>query len=250
LQLAPPRPGWHRLFIATALCSTGAEAGPPLSIDDPGILDPGQAEIILAGSVESRQAGADWFFPILDVSYGLTPNVQLALVAARIVHSPDDGGTKSDFGPGVIGVKWRFLNRGALQMSVAPYYETLLRDGAEDRGVIDDVDSWVIPVEFQYDLEGWRINGEARYAAIQDDRDQWGYGLAATFPVSPSLEAMFELHGGADRTFDDHGLLYRAGVDLAVSESFHVLASAGSGITESGDDDLRFQAYLGLQWFR
>jgi outer membrane receptor protein involved in Fe transport len=250
LELAPSKPGRHRLLIAALLCSSGAHAGPPLSIDDPGILDPGQAEIILAGTVDSRQSGTDWFFPVLDVSYGLTPDVQLAFVATRVVHSPEEGPTKSDFGPGAIGVKWRFLHGEALQMSVAPYYEMLLRDGAEDRGVIEDVDAWVIPVEVQYDFESWRINGEARYATIHDDRDQWGYGVAATFAVRPSVEAMVELHGGADRTFDENGLLYRVGIDFAVSDSFHVLASAGSGVTESGDDDLRFQGYLGLQWFR
>ncbi|MDH4022177.1 MAG: hypothetical protein OEV14_03550 [Gammaproteobacteria bacterium] len=223
-----------------------AVAGPPLSIDDPGILDPGKLELILATSVETRPSGDTYLLPILDVSLGVSENVQVSAVATRAVWDPDGGSSKSDFGPGAIGAKWRFVNQGALQLSVAPYYEAPLRDGAEDRGVLEFENSWVLPAEFQYDFEHWTVNAEAGYAF---SREEWGYGVAATVPLNDSIAVLGEVHGGSDRYFNDDGTLYRVGIDLAFTEAWHLLASVGSSISEPGNDDLDLQGYLGLQWF-
>jgi outer membrane receptor protein involved in Fe transport len=235
--------------LMTVLLQLPAQAGPPLSIDDPGILDPGAFEIIVASAFESRDSGEQWLLPILDVSYGLGPDLQLGVVATRAVADPDEGSRKSDFGPASVGIKWRFLDAGALQMSVAPFFETLLRDGAADRGVVEDVDAWVLPVQWQYQLAEWRLNAELRYAAISGDDNEWGYGVAAAYPVSENLELMGELHGGADRSLDDRGALYRLGADLRLSERWHLLVSAGAAFDEPGDDDTDLQGYFGLQWF-
>jgi hypothetical protein len=56
----------------------GAFAGPPLTIDDPGILDPGQWEIIGAVTGATSDTVDVYELPLLDVSYGLTPNTQLS----------------------------------------------------------------------------------------------------------------------------------------------------------------------------
>lgn len=235
--------------LMSLVLQSPAHAGPPLTIDDPGILDPGAFEIILASSFETRDSGDQWFLPILDVSYGLGPDLQLGVVATRVVADPDPGSEKSDFGPAAVGLKWRFLDAGDLQMSVAPFYETLLRDGAADRGVIDEVDAFTLPVQWQYQLEQWRLNAELRYVAVSGDSNEWGYGVAAAYPVNERIELMAELHGGADRSLDDHGVLYRFGADVALSERWHLLMALGGSITEPGDDDVDLQGYFGLQWF-
>jgi hypothetical protein len=237
-------------LLTLIVAASAAYAGPPLSIDDPEILDPGQVELIVATAFESRDSGDAWLLPILDVSYGVSENIQVAAVATRVVSDPAGEGSRSDFGPGAIGVKWRFLKQDALQMSVAPFYEQQLREGAVDRGIIEDSKAWVLPVEFQYEFSAWRLNAEMRYAFIRDSEDSWGYGIAAAVPLHERLEVMAELHGFADRDFDDDNTYYRVGFDFAASETFHVLASAGSAIHEPGDDDLDLQAYFGLQWFR
>jgi outer membrane receptor protein involved in Fe transport len=237
---------------AVTLMAAGAHlalAGPPLTIDDPGILDPGSFEVIVAAAIDSRDSGDSVLFPILDVSYGLSQNIQLAAVATRIAYDPDDGSSKSDFGPGAVSVKWRFLERDAMQMSVAPFLETQLRDGAVDRGVTEDLDAWVLPVQFQYEWPNLRLNAEVRYAAVHDEGDEWGYGVALAYPLAERLEALVEVHGGADYRLDDASWLYRVGIDLALTERWHILAAAGSSFDEPGDDDLDVQGYLGLQWF-
>lgn len=231
------------------LCAGPTIAGPPLSIDDPGILDPGQVELILAGTLEETDTAFSYELPVIDVSYGLTPNVQLSAVAARAGLDPDQGESKSDFGLGAIGMKWRFWNRDGLELSVAPFFETLLRDGAADRGVVDDVEAWTVPVQMQYGFTSWRLNAELGYSAIRDGDDEWSYGVAASTPVRDNLELMAEVHGGALKDLEDHGTLYRLGFDWAARETFHVLFSVGSGIHQSGDEDIDLQGFLGLQWF-
>lgn len=226
-----------------------AEAGPPLSIDDPGILHPGAFEIIVASTLETRDSVSSYELPVLDVSLGISSNIQVSAVAARVVSDPYGESKQSDFGAGQVGLKWRFLNGDALQMSVAPTYETLLRDGAADRGVADDIDAWLLPVQFQYEFTGWRFNGEVGYAFTHDVADEWSYGAAIAVPLTGSVEGLLELHGSANDEFDDDAWFYRVGADLALDEQFHVLVSVGSTITESGDDDLDLQGYLGLQWF-
>lgn len=247
-------PARHRAFPALAALallavSPPALAGPPLTIDDPGILDPGKFEVIVAATIESRDSGTGYLLPILDVSYGWSEDIQLAVVATRAVNDPDGASTVSDVGPGAVSVKWRFLDRDALQMSVAPTFEAQLREGAVDRGVTDDLEAWILPVQFQYEWSALRLNAELRYAAAHDATDEWGYGAALAYPVTGRLEAMVEIHGGADRRLDDDGWLYRFGMDYAFSERWHLLAAAGSSLSEPGDDDVDLQGYLGLQWF-
>jgi outer membrane receptor protein involved in Fe transport len=235
--------------LALVVCSAGAIAGPPLSIDDPEILDTGTFEVIVAAEIESRDSGDSYLLPILDVSYGLATDLQLAVVATRAVTDPEQGSAKSDFGPAAVGVKWRFLNQDRLQMSVAPYFEFLPRDGAADREVTEDVNDWGLPMEVQYQFDSWRLNGEARYGLVHDAGDEWSYGIAAAYPLSERLEALVEFNGGADYRFRDHGTGFLVGADFAFNDSWHLLASAGSSFDEPGDDDLDFRSYLGLQWF-
>ncbi len=244
------RPYQHAAMAALLLSNFGlAYAGPPLTIDDPGILDPGKFEVILAGAIEARRSGDSYHLPILDVSYGVSQNIQIAGVAIRDIVNPDGGSTKSDLGLGAVGIKWRFLNHEKLQMSVAPYYTTNLRDGAVNRGVVDDTDAWTLPVEFQYEFSGWRLNAEVGYSWLQEASDEWAYGIAAAYPLSKRIEAMVEIHGGADHEFDDDGHSYRVGADITLKENLHLLVALGSSFHESGDDDLDLQGYLGLQWF-
>lgn len=74
---------------------TLAHAGPPLTIDDPGILDPGALELILASAGEDRKSGRVIQRPILDVSLGLTENTQIAMLIPWQLERPDGEPHKS-----------------------------------------------------------------------------------------------------------------------------------------------------------
>ena len=61
-------------------------AGPPLTIDDPGILQPGGLEIILAADGAKTDAIKTYDFPVLDMSLGLTDNIQMSVVPVSYTH--------------------------------------------------------------------------------------------------------------------------------------------------------------------
>ena len=69
------------LGLSVQICAMSLVlAGPPLTIDDPGILDPGALELILASAGEDRESGRVIQRPILDISLGLTKNTQIAML--------------------------------------------------------------------------------------------------------------------------------------------------------------------------
>ena len=110
-------------------------AGPPLAIDDPGVLDPGQWEFIAAVTVASTNEGDVYQAPILDVSFGLTPNTQASVVLPYVFVDPKNESSDSDFGNFAIGYKWRFINNDKLQVSFAPGYAFGISVAAALRGV-------------------------------------------------------------------------------------------------------------------
>jgi hypothetical protein len=245
---------FRRALAVTSLFLAPAEslvAGPPLAIDDPGVLDPGQWEIIVAGAMASTNEGEVYEAPILDVSYGLTPNTQASVAIPYVFVSPDQGGSDSDLGNLSIGYKWRFVNNDRLQVALAPAYAFGITASAALRGIGDDTDILFVPVEIQLEMGNWSLNGEWGYVSLESGDDAWGYGVALTHPVGMQTALMFELYGGADTDFDNDELNFHIGFDTELRPDFHLLFSAGSGLREpTGATELEFNIFLGLQYFR
>lgn len=237
------------LFLV--LMPGGLMAGPPLAIDDPGILDPGQWEIIVAATMASTKEGDAYQAPLLDISYGLTPNTQVGVSLPYVFVSPDNESSSSDFGNLAIGYKWRFINNDELQVAFAPAYAFGIRLSAALRGVGDDTNILFLPLEMQYEIGDWSLNGEWGYVSFESGGDGWGYGGALSRPVGQRTVLMFELYGGADTDFDNDNLNFHIGFDMEMRPDLHLLLSAGSGLREpTGTTALDFDIFLGLQYFR
>jgi hypothetical protein len=226
-------------------------AGPPLAIDDPGILDPGQWEIIAAVTMASTNEGDAYEVPILDVSYGLTSNTQVSVVLPYVFVDPVNDSSDSDFANLAIGYKWRFINNDKLQAAFGVGYAFGIGVSAAKRGVGDDTDILFLPLELQYEIGDWSLNGEWGYVSLESGGDGWGYGAAVSRPVGQRTVLMFEIYGGADTDFDNDNLNFHIGFDTELRPDFHLLFSAGSGLREPvGATELDFDIFLGLQYFR
>jgi hypothetical protein len=226
-------------------------AGPPLAIDDPGVLDPGQWEFIVAARTASSNEGEVYEAPLLDVSYGLTTNTQASFAVPYVFVSPDNESSDSDLGNLSIGYKWRFVNSDRLQVAFAPAYAFGIRLSAALRGVGDDTDILFLPLNFQYEIGDWSLNGEFGYVSVQSADDAVGYGAALSRPVGQRTVIMFELYGGSDTDFDNDDLNFHIGFDTELRTDFHLLFSAGSGLREpTGATELDYDIFLGLQYFR
>lgn len=228
-------------------------AGPPLSIDDPGILEPLQLELITAATLTSSDVRDYYQVPLLDVSMGLIQDyVQFSVVYPYIHSNPDDGSSASEFGNLEVGVKWRFLNNDRLQMAFAPSYAFGVTRRAAAQGIGDETDYAVFPVNAEYRLNDlWQVNGEVRYVSVDAGGDEWDYGVGAAYALDERWKFLFELSGTADNDLGNHFLDARVGFDAVVTESIHVLFSIATGLREpSGADKLDVDVFIGIQYFR
>jgi len=235
------------------LVFTTALAGPPLSIDDPGILDPWQLEIIAAVTSTETDSGALRQLPLLDMSLGVIEDYLQVGVSFSHVHArPNDGRSELDAGSTTLALKWRFVNSGDLQMSFAPYYVFGVSRSAEAKGIGDSANIAVFPVNAEYGInEKWRLNGEVSHARVQGGDTYWHLGAAVAYSANSRWDLLLEVAGTSDGAFGMDFVDIRAGFDASLSESFHLLFSMASGLRHvRGEDELDLNVFLGVQYLR
>ncbi|HDY83949.1 MAG TPA: porin [Halieaceae bacterium] len=245
----------YRLVLALALASAAVPtwAGPPLSTEDPGILAQGEWEIIGAVTASSAGGGDAYQVPLLDVSLGvITDKVQIAAAYPYVITDPDDGGSESDFGNLSLGIKWRFWDSGKLQVAFTPGYAFGVTRETAERGIGEDTDVAAFPLAAEYQVnKRWRFNTSVGYVSVDDGEDEWGYGAALAYGLNERWELLVELAGATDTDFDDDILDVRAGFDFAWTDDVHLLFSAATGLREPrGEDELDYDLYFGVQFFR
>ena len=227
-------------------------AGPPLSIDDPGVLDAWHWEIIGATTMTSSSDGDYWQAPLLDISLGVIEDyVQVGFVYPYAHADFGNGGSQSDFGNAELGVKWRFLKRDRLQMAFAPYHAFGVSTRTAAKGISNDSDATVLPINAEYRVDDrWSLNGEVRHVSVDNASNEWGYGAAVAFAPNDRWTLLAEVAGASDTEFDNEFLELRVGFDTALKDSFHLLFSIATGIKEpSGAGELDYDVFLGLQFF-
>lgn len=244
---------WTAWLPASVIVSHGALAGPPLQTEDPEILDQWGWEIITATTVTSTDGGDTWQAPLLDLSLGVIQDyVQISATYPYVYADPDHGDSEWEFGNLGTGAKWRFINTDRLQVAAALAYTFGVSRSTAEKGIGDDTDVAELLVPVQYQLnDQWRVNTAVGYATVDDARDEWTYGAAVAYGLNDRWELLFELTGATDNDFEDDALDIRAGFDFALTADFHLLFSAATGLREpDGEDELDYDIFMGLQFFR
>lgn len=227
-------------------------AGPPLVTDDPGILDPGSWETILAVAGEDRGDGRVFQLPVLDISRGVTANTQLSLLLPHFVIKPDDADDDHGLTTASIGYKWRFHSSKYMEWAIAAnytlpiYHDFISEDGPGDVRVLS------VPILTSWQRADWTWLAQAGWNTTGDGNRFWDYGLAVSHPLGHSVQLMAEVYGYADLPFVDNSLNYQLGLDIEFTPALHVLASVGSRIKSSSPVGYRLNHsyYVGLQWFK
>lgn len=226
-------------------------AGPPLVTDDPGILDPGVWEIIIAIAGEDHPAGNDIHAPILDISLGVSDSTQLSFLLPHLVVKPEKSSRKTGFGYASVGYKWRFISTPGWDWAIAANYtlpvshEIIRANGPEDTRVLG------LPLLVSHSHGNWIWNGQLGWNIGNDGTSFWDYGLAVSHPWGNSLQWMVEVFGNATSSFEQSTLNYQVGLDYEINPALHLLTSAGSRIKSRPErgSRLNYSFYLGLQWF-
>ena len=239
------------IMVSQLFLTINSFAGPPLVVDDPGILDPGAWEIILGFSIEDRPAGKLKQAPSLDVSLGVTPNSQLSFFLPRSVVDVDQGPKDSGLGFASIGYKWRMVSTSAWELAVAANYDFLVSHDLIRSNGPDDIEVLGLPLLVSHKREDWIWYGQLSWHRVNDGTRFWDYGIAVSHPLGASTQIMAEVYGYSDSSFDSNELNYQLGLDVELTPSFHLLTSAGSRIKSGFEPAYRldYTFYIGLQWF-
>lgn len=226
-------------------------AGPPLVIDDPGILDPGTWEVIVAISGDDRPSGRVIHLPSMDISLGVSRNSQISFFLPHLLITPEEGEHKNGLDCASVAYKWRFASTPAWEWAIAANYTAPVSYKFIVPGGPGDIRVLGLPLLVSHTAGDWTWNGQAGWNVASNGTRFWDYGLAISHPLSDSLQWMAEISGDANASFAQNNLNYRLGLDLEINPALHLLTSVGSGISSDDEPDnhLNFSAFIGLQWF-
>ena len=226
-------------------------AGPPLTIDDPGILEPGEWELIVAGAIEQRESGRTVQSPIFDISVGLSSNTQIAVFVPWQSESLEGFSNQTGIGYLAVGYKWRFHSTSTTEWAFAPSYALPVSKSLPSQTGSADVNVFSFPLLVSRLIGEWTLFAQFAWNMDSEGNEDWSYGLAASRPLGNSCEWMVEISGDANRELNKHSLNYLLGIDYAIREELHVLASVGRRISSGlqPDDEIEYNLYFGMQWF-
>jgi len=239
------------IMVSQLYFATGSFAGPPLVVDDPGILDPGAWEVILGFSIEDRPVARLTQAPSLDVSLGVSPSSQLSFFLPRSVVNADPDPKKTGLGFASVGYKWRVVSTPAWELAIAANYDFLISHDLYRSNGPDDIRVLGLPLLVSYTRQDWTWYGQLGWHKVNDGAHFWDYGLAVSHPLGSSTQFMAEVYGYSDSSFDFNELNYQLGLDFELTPAFHLLTSAGSRIKSGFEPAYRldYTFFIGLQWF-
>jgi len=234
--------------LAFAALHAYAQGGPPMLTDDPGTPGDGHWEINIATLSDHSGDTSTYALPLLDLNYGVGDRLQLKFEMPWIVEHVDGHGHQSGAGNSLAGVKWRFFDAGedAWQMSMYPQVRT--RFPVSGSPLADGGVAWLLPFEVQRKFGDWGVNFDVgRWLRPAGEGDSWIGGVAIGRELSKNLEVIGELHEEADVHSNRSELTLNFGARWQLSERFTLLASAGSDLHNSLEEESSLLTYLGLQ---
>ena len=229
-------------LVAGVLASSPAQAARPLTTEDTGTLDPGDAELELSADYV-RDGRADLFLlpggPGLNI--GLAPRLEGTIATAVVLAQPKDGPSHAGIGDLLVRLKYRFIDETSHVPALLGSLGVRLPTGDEDRGLGEPgVDVQALAVASKtFGAVTTTVN--AGYTFVTRDRSLDVVNLTAsaeaalTSAWSVVAEVVSEL--ATSRRGDDR-LIVRAGGAYVLTERVRLDAAAAIGVTRTSPDVL------------
>jgi len=245
-----PRPRPIMALVLAGLVSSPALAGPPFVTDDPDPVELGHGEINIAPIGTVGGNGAAGFSPFVDANYGAAEGVQLH-AAFGIAFSESDGTVSAGYGDTELGTKLRFFNfeEDGARTEISTYPMVELPTGDAARGLGAGHLQALLPLWIEHDWGDWTSYGGVRfeYNRHGEDRNSWLVGWVLLRKVTDDLQLGGELYYQTATVFrSPDTTAFNLGGTWDLSETGHILFSAGRGIAHANETD-RFSFYLGYQ---
>lgn len=231
------------LALGLTLAASVASAGPPLVSDDPNAAPPGELQWISALVATERGPDATLDGFVMDLAWGLAPGLELDAILEVIAadHEKDDDGAFERSGvPFSGGVKWEPVRTETFSLALAPRLAVDL-DGGDLAGVF--------PLLLELRRGRFRVGTDSTWTVRENERDGAVVGLYSGLGVGTGSELLAELFLETLDGRSDPELGFNLGVDWALADRVHLLASGGTGLRGGAGPRREWNAYLGLQLF-
>jgi hypothetical protein len=234
-------------LLASALCGTAANAGPPFFTDDPAPVDLHHSEFYVFSTYDRTSDGKSIAIPAFEYNYGPIPNTQLHIVVPFVSNRPSDGSSEYGLSDIEVGVKYRFIDETDSMPQIGTFPMAELATGDADKGLGNGKTWWRLPIWIQKSWGSWLTYGGAGYvvnhAAGQKDYPFAGWLIQKD--LNETLTLGGEIFGRGKDTVDGRSTtLLNVGGYYKFTPDFNLLFSGGHSI--SGENHT--VAYLGLWW--
>jgi hypothetical protein len=234
------------IALLAALAGSPAVAGPPFRTDDPEPVDTGHFEINFFSLASATQAGWAGDLPGVEVNYGALPGLQLHVIMPVAFAAPSGGGLASGAGDLELGTKYRLLmprdSDWFPEVGVFPTVEVPI--GNQHLGAGTGHAQLFLPVWLQKNVGAWTIYGGGGYW-INPGPGNRNYSFAGVTLLRQVTQALALGGEVFHQTSFAVGIPDSTGFNLGgvydFSDTWHLLASAGTGIT--GRNDTNFVSY-------
>jgi hypothetical protein len=227
-----------------------AQAGPPLRTDDPGTPGHGKTELNVAFTVEKFRDFTLYSAPILDFNYGVDDRSQLKVEIPWVTGRSRPGRDASGLGNLLLGFKYRFVgqDQAGVGVSLYPQSEIVMSAHSRRAGLVDEHASLLLPVEVARHFGPVIVGGEAGYRFVEEDGDEWLWGIFVSDHLSEILEVLGEIQGETIAGFHQGELVWNIGARIVLSDLNTLLISVGRGIRGASRSEPDVLGYLGLQF--
>ena len=217
--------------ITTVLTGVQVAAGPPYVTDDPQPTEHGHYEIYVftAGTTTFDGTGGQAGF---DLNYGGAENLQLTMVLPTAFDHPHGGPDVAGFGDIELAAKYKFLHQEDFGIDVAVFPRLFLPTSSAP-GLGSSHAALFVPFFAQKDWGDWSVFGGGGCTINRggSSQDFCKAGLVVTRRILPALQVGLEAyHQTPDEKGARHATGIGAGAVYDLSEHYHLMAFAGSGV--------------------
>ena len=209
-----------------------AVAGPPYATDDPEPVAYRHWELYLASQNLFWSGGAwEGTAPMVEVNYGVLPDVHLHLIAPMVYDHPIGGATRYGYGDTEIGVKWRFVQEGEYVPMIATFPLVELPTGNSSNGLGAGTTRLFLNLWLQKSFGPWTTYGGGGYWVNPGDgnRNFWFFGWQAQRRLGEVVTVGAEIfHTSASEVGGQGETRFNLGLVADISDLQHLLFSAGT----------------------
>ncbi|MEA2778367.1 MAG: hypothetical protein QOF90_3773 [Acetobacteraceae bacterium] len=239
---------WALLAI---LWACPAWAGAPFVTDDADTPEAKHFEINLSAQYTRFQGGSAATIPSLEVNYGVTDKLQIAILTPLALAQSDGTGTNVGFGDTELGVKYRFIDADdwGWRPGVAFAPSIIMPSGSEARGLGGGQIQAFLPIWLSKEFGQWTVFGGGGYNINPGvDRSNWWFtGIGVARELTPQWTLGVELFHTTptDRDAKDN-TAFNIGAIYNISDTHHLMVSVGRNLVNARENNA-LSVYIGYQ---